>query len=115
MHELGIVFEISKTVQRFAMENNVKKIDVLVLEVGALSAAIPKYLADCFPAAIEGTVLENATLEIEILPANAICKTCENLYDVVQHQKICPDCKESNYEIISGQELNIKEIRVLED
>lgn len=115
MHELGIVFEISKTVQRFAKEHNVKKIDTLVLEVGALSAAIPKYLVECFPAAIEGTILENAKLEIEILPANVICKTCENLYDVVENQKICPDCKESNYEIISGQELNIKEIRIYEE
>lgn len=111
MHELGVVFEVVKTVKRIKIENNLTKVDTIVLQVGQLSSMIPKYLEECFPAAIDGTEFEDMKLEIEILPANALCKSCNTVYNAVDNRGICPKCHSDEKEIISGREFFIKEIK----
>ena len=81
MHELGVVIEIVKTVEKFAEKNGVKKIDDLVLQIGELSSMIPKYIESCYPAAADGTLLENTELKIEILPGNGMCRKCRKVLD----------------------------------
>ena len=44
MHEIGVVKQVVRTVESFAAENNVKKIDEVVLDIGELSLIIPKYV-----------------------------------------------------------------------
>ncbi len=110
MHELGIVYEVIKIVDRFAQENQLTRVDKIVLEVGQLSQAIPRFLEECYPAAVSETAYEDTKLEIIVLPANAKCKNCNEVYNVIKYRKICPQCDANQYELISGQEFNIKEI-----
>lgn len=110
MHELSIVLEIVKTVEAFARENGVSKINTLVLQIGELSTAIPQYIEDCYPMAVEGTLLENAELEIEILPGTAFCLVCEKTFNLKENDNSCPDCHGDNYRIEGGREFMIKEI-----
>lgn len=110
MHELSVVIEVIQTVEKFAVNNHVTKIDKLVLQIGELSSMIPSYIEACYPAAIEGTMLENTKLEIEVLPGNAICNACNKVYNVKAHKGQCPSCKCEAYEILSGKEFMIKEI-----
>ncbi|WP_461206674.1 hydrogenase maturation nickel metallochaperone HypA/HybF [Clostridium sp. DL1XJH146] len=111
MHELGIVFDIVKTVTAFAEKNAVTKIDTLVLQIGELASVIPKYIEDCYPAAVDGTIMEDTKLEIEILPGNAMCKECNKVFNVVQNRGKCPVCGCEEWETLSGKEFMIKEIR----
>lgn len=111
MHELGIMFHIVETVLEIAEENELAEVEAIVLEVGALSQVVPKYLFDCFPAACDGTMLEQTKLEIEELPANGKCKGCGSVYNVVETRRLCPACGETRYELLSGTEFSIKEIR----
>lgn len=67
MHELGIMYHIVKQVVRIVKENDVEEVEAIVLQVGEQSLVIPKYLHACFPAAVDGTVLENTKLEIEMI------------------------------------------------
>ncbi|MBA4383363.1 MAG: hydrogenase nickel incorporation protein HypA [Anaerolinea sp.] len=68
MHELGIMFNIVRSVEGFAAKNKVTKIDTLVLQVGDQSPVVPHYLEACYPAAVDGTLLEETKLKIEIVP-----------------------------------------------
>ena len=34
MHELGILMEVIRTVEKFAAENQIKRIEALVLQIG---------------------------------------------------------------------------------
>jgi len=43
MHELGVIIEVVKTVEKFAEKNSVKQIDTLVLQIGELSSMISIY------------------------------------------------------------------------
>lgn len=110
MHELGIVYEVIKIVDSFSKENNLTKVDKIVLEVGELSQAIPRFIEECYPAAVNETPYEDTKLEIIQLPANAKCKDCNEIYNVIKHRKVCPKCNGENYNLVSGREFNIKEI-----
>lgn len=110
MHELGIVYEVIKIVDNFSKENNLSEVKKIVLEVGQLSQAIPRFIEQCYPAAVDDTPYENTELEIVTIPAMGKCKSCNHLYNVVDNRRICPECNEANFNLISGEEFNIKEI-----
>lgn len=110
MHELGVVFEVVKTVLNFAEKNGLTKIDKLVLQIGQLSSMIPKYIEACYPAAADGTLLQETKLEIEILPGNGICKRCDKVFNLIENSQTCPNCGSKDWELLSGKEFMIKEI-----
>jgi len=110
MHELGIVYEVIKIVDQFSKDNHLTKVDKIVLEVGQLSQAIPRFIEECYPAAVNETAYEDTKLEIIVLPAHARCKVCNEIYNIVEHRKICPKCGGEEYALVSGEEFNIKEV-----
>lgn len=110
MHELGIVYEVIKVVDNFVKENNITRVEKIVLEIGQLSQAIPRFIEECYPAAVDQTPYEDTKLEIITLPANGKCKTCGEIYNIIEHRKICPNCKAEDFHLISGEEFNIKEV-----
>lgn len=115
MHELGIVMEIVRVVNELAQEQSITAVDAIVLQIGELSPVVPRYIEECYPAAVDGTFMENTKLEIEIMPGNGICKDCETVFNVLKSNGICPRCGSKNFEILSGRDFNIKEIRVPND
>lgn len=110
MHELGIVYEVIKVVDSFVRENDLTKVEKIVLEIGQLSQAIPRFIEECYPAAVDETAYRDTKLEIESLPAIGLCKECGSEFNVVEHRKVCPDCGKDQFTLVSGQEFNIKEI-----
>ena len=110
MHELGILINIVETVEAFARENGVTSIQTLVLQVGELSPVVPRYLEDCYPAAVEGTMLADTGLSIEIVPGEGRCWECETIFNIVEHESRCPRCGSPSFEILGGRDFLIKEI-----
>lgn len=113
MHELGVVIEVVKTIENIARKNALTKIDTLVLQIGELSSMIPRYIEACYPAAVDGTLLQDTKLEIEILPGNAICHKCNKVFNVIENNNNnnkCPNCGSEDCELICGKEFFIKEI-----
>jgi hydrogenase nickel incorporation protein HypA/HybF len=107
---MGIVIKVVKTVEDFALKNGVTRIETLVLQIGALSSAIPRYVEACYPMAVKNTLLEDTRLSIEVLPANARCRTCGIVFNALENKGTCPFCNSGNPEMISGNEFMIKEI-----
>jgi hydrogenase nickel incorporation protein HypA/HybF len=104
------MIEVVKTVENIARENGVTKIDTLVLQIGELSSMIPQYIEACYPAVVDGTLLQDTKLKIEIMPGNAICKKCSKVFNLIENNNKCPKCGSDNWEILSGKEFFIKEI-----
>jgi len=110
LHELGIMFNVVRSVENFARKNGVTQIDTLVLQVGELSPVVPQFIEACYPAAVDGTLLEETKLKIEIIPGNAMCKQCRKVFNLLRDGKKCPHCGEEEWDVISGKEFMIKEI-----
>ena len=110
MHELSIVINIVKEVEQIAKENGLTQIDTLVLQIGELSTVIPRFIEECYPAAVDGTSLLETKLKIEILPGNGLCGKCKTVFNLLENQHKCPKCNSKHWEILSGKEFMIKEI-----
>lgn len=116
MHEVGLLREVLRTVEKAAAENDVSCIDTIVLEVGQISGVIPEYLEECFPAAVYRTPMEGTKLAVEIILANGRCRQCGTVFPVVTNNGVCPKCGSNyDYDILSGTECFIKEIIVPEE
>jgi len=110
VHELGVVMEVIRTVEEIAAGNHLTRIESLVLQIGELSSIVPRYVEDCYPAAADGTLLENTRLEIEILPGNGRCRDCGGVFNLLKENRTCPACSGKSFEILGGREFLIKEI-----
>ena len=111
MHELGVIIEVVNQVEQFSRNNAVEKIDTLVLQIGELSSMIPEYMQKLYPAAVDGTILQDSRLEIEIIPGNGLCKSCQQVFNLLKGKGTCPKCGGKDFELLSGKEFYIKEIQ----
>ena len=113
MHELGVVFHITDSLEKVAAENEVTNVSKVVLELGEVSTVIESYLQNCWKWAVKKRDLfADAELIVETLPAVTYCEGCGQTYPTVEYGKICPHCKSPDTWLLQGNEFNIKEIEV---
>ena len=110
MHELGLISAVVKTVENIMAQENLTTVEKIVLQVGELSGVIPRYVEECFPAAVYKTTLENTKLEMEVVPGIVRCKKCGEEFSGYLHDLKCPKCGSESLEALSGREFIIKEI-----
>lgn len=111
MHELGIISSMVNTIQKIVMEQGLTQVQKLVLEVGELSGVVPRYMEACYPAAVYKTFMENTVLEMETIPGIVRCKSCGREFNAMAHDFTCPDCGSQDMEILSGNDVIIKELQ----
>jgi hydrogenase nickel incorporation protein HypA/HybF len=109
MHELGIVQQLLEIVGERSGGARVHKI---VMEVGMLSAVLPDALMFAFDVAREGTVADQATLEIISIPGSARCCACSAMLMLTKPYGRCA-CGSSELDWQSGEELNIRQMELL--
>ena len=111
MHELSIVTHVAKTLDEVAVENNLKKIGSVTLEVGEVSGIMTDYFEDCWNYfKVKHPILKDSILKLEMIPAITFCEDCRQEYSTMQHGKICPYCQSERTYLVQGNECNIKEI-----
>ncbi len=116
MHELGVIIEVVKQIEQFAKEEQLEEpIAVLTLQIGELSSMIPKYMMELYPAAVEGTILADSRLEVEVIPGNGKCKDCDTIFHLLSNHGKCPTCQSDRFLLLSGKEFMIKEIIIKEN
>ena len=116
MHELGVVFHCIKEVNKIAAENGVSRVNSVTVEIGEVSTVLPDLFEDCWNWAVKKeTVLKDAKVIIEILPAVTHCENCLQNYPTVQYGKICPYCGSGETYLLTGNELSIKQIEVFDE
>ncbi len=111
MHELGIVAHVIKRVEEVGKENSLKKIAKVTLEIGEVSGVVHHYLTDCWKWSVKKSeLLKDSELNIETLKAVTYCEDCGGNYSTVEFAKVCPYCKSEKTYLLTGNEMNIKEI-----
>ncbi len=110
MHELGITQNIIAIVTENAQGQKVQRV---LLEIGKLSAIMPEAVQFCFDICAAGTIVEGAILEILEIPGSARCRQCGEIIPLERPFGIC-NCGSVQLELITGEELKIKEIEIEE-
>ncbi len=114
MHELSIMTSIVDTAQKYAVENNAKKVKKISVLAGEMSGVLPYYLNYYFPKVIkdmplfDGCILDARAEEIRLL-----CKSCNTQYNPKQTDYVCPKCKSADCKILSGKDVTISCIEIL--
>lgn len=110
MHELGILNAMVHTVEDVIREEGAESVEKIVIEVGELSGVVPRYLEECWPAARYKTSMEETELVVEVVPGMVKCRDCSLIFNAMDSDMQCPDCRGKNLEVLSGNDLMIKEI-----
>lgn len=114
MHELGTIIYVIDTIEKLAVEQDLKKVGSITLEVGEVSGIIPDYLKDFWLYARKRSeLLKETELKIDTLKAVTFCQDCRKTYPTVAYGKECPYCHSGNTFLVTGNEYTIKEIEAM--
>ncbi len=115
MHEMGIAIQIVE-IATASIPAELKNVLVerVNLKVGKLAAVVPESLRFCFQIAAQDTLLRNAELNIEEIQVVVRCKECRAQDTISDPVFRCQHCNSSFVEIISGRELDITSIEIIE-
>ena len=116
MHEMGIATEIVRIVtESIPADIADPKVARINLKVGKLAAVVPQSLQFCFEIAAKETAAEGADLNIEEIAVSARCNACRHLWEISEPVFKCPKCESSDIEMLSGRELDIESIELVEE
>jgi hydrogenase nickel incorporation protein HypA/HybF len=115
MHELAIAQNILEIVQQSVPEEQAQWVRWIRMRIGPLSGVVADSLAFCFEAVISETKMRKARLAIEQLPMILRCRDCQNEFETDNLAFLCPACHSSNLELISGKEMDIVEIELIDE
>lgn len=114
MHELGIVMQVIEQVEKVAEENGVTKVLKLNMEIGEVSSVVPALFTDCFDWAKKKTKhMQETQLEMIILEGISYCQDCRQTYKTTSCAKKCPHCGSFHTYLVTGNEVNIRDIEVV--
>ncbi len=113
MHEISLCENIRDILEEHAVRDQFSKVKRVRVELGPLSSVEPEALRFGFDVVMRGSVGEGASLEIEASEASALCLTCLKTVPISGRSDTCPECGASTLEVMSGEELRIKELEVV--
>jgi hydrogenase nickel incorporation protein HypA/HybF len=108
MHELAITESV---VAQISDRVGDAKVIRVVLQIGKLSGVVCDSVRFCFDICADGTPLQGARLEIDETPGSARCRNCAATFEVEDLLTLCR-CGSANLELLSGQELKIREVEI---
>ena len=108
MHELAITQSVVDEVRSRAGSRPVHRVR---LRVGALTAVAPGSMLFCFDLVTAGTVLEGATLDIDMVPGQAACRSCGVSFTMADAVALCA-CGSAEVTVLAGRELTIVSMEV---
>lgn len=109
MHEMSITEGIIEICQQHAVGKKVVSLDV---EIGMLSSVVPEAVEFCFEACSAGTLLEGAVLNIIRVPGVGRCMECAAETAIDSLYAPCSSCGGYRLQIVSGEEMRVREIEV---
>jgi hydrogenase nickel incorporation protein HypA/HybF len=109
MHELAIAQSVVAIAGRHAGGRRVASVQ---LEVGHLRQVVPSALTFAFELVAEGTALEGAALEIDVVPAAGCCRTCGAETMLPGFPLCCARCGGFDVEVTRGEELLVKSLEL---
>ena len=116
MHEMGIALQIVEiATASLPSDLGEARVAAVNLKVGKLAAVVPESLRFCFDVAVKDTPLAGAKLAIEEIPIVAKCNDCNAEWTIDEPVFTCKTCESGSLEILSGRELDIESIEVVEE
>lgn len=105
MHEMSIASTLIAQVLDIAEANGAAKVEKITLQAGVLKQIVNDMLLTAWQSVTVDTIAEGSQLVIEDVPAEVLCKVCNEKFAPGVDNFLCPDCGQADYEILKGDEL----------
>lgn len=112
MHELSIVDALVKQCEKVAHENDATKINVVHVKIGILSGVEPYFLKSTYDTFREGTICENAELDMKIQNIVVRCNECGETNELTENVFMCPKCKSDDIQVIDGEDMMLMQLEM---
>ncbi|MBF0620704.1 MAG: hydrogenase maturation nickel metallochaperone HypA [Magnetococcales bacterium] len=112
MHELSICLALLDQVHAIAIQHNSKSVCRISVINGPLSGVETVLLEQAYTIACQGTVADEAQLEIESETLRVRCTICGLESDVVANNLTCQHCGDWHTEIIQGDRLLLAQVEL---
>jgi len=112
MHEMSLTEGVLQILQDNAKSKGFERVKTVWLEIGGLSGVEVEAIRFCFDVVMQGTLADQAKLEIIHVPGQAWCISCGKNIQVKQRFEPCPDCGGYQLQITGGDQMLIKELEV---
>ena len=115
MHELSIAQNIVEIIREHVPSNGLPLVKNVKLKIGELAGVVPDSLEFCFDAITEQTPMRNAVLVVEHIPFVVECRSCGRVSTNDIGTFLCAECGSDETRMVSGNELLVTAIEVLDE
>jgi hydrogenase nickel incorporation protein HypA/HybF len=109
---MSVTREMLQQLIEKAQSEGASRIKRVVLEVGEMSGLDSNDLRNSFQLLSQDTLAEGAELAITAVPLKVRCLSCSREYTASGYKMVCQACGSIASELISGNELRVKEMEV---
>jgi hydrogenase nickel incorporation protein HypA/HybF len=115
MHELSIALSIVDLASEEAERRGGVRVQAIHLRLGPLSGVVKEALLSAWDLAAEGSAVAGSRLVVEHVPVVVFCPTCQDRRTIASIQQFCcPDCGTPTGEVVSGRELEVFAMEIVE-
>jgi hydrogenase nickel incorporation protein HypA/HybF len=115
MHELSIALSLIETACEEMSRLGATRVNAVHMRLGPLSGVVKDALVFSFDAAAAGTPIEGARLEIEDVPVTVWCAVCDAKRELASlARRRCPACDAPTPDILTGEELELTAMEVVD-
>jgi hydrogenase nickel incorporation protein HypA/HybF len=112
MHEMSLAEGILGIVEEAARTQGFRKVKELRLEIGALAGVEVEALSFCLDVVLQGSVAEDARLELLRVPGAGWCMQCGETVTIAALYDACPRCGGYQVQATGGTEMRVKDLLV---
>jgi hydrogenase nickel incorporation protein HypA/HybF len=115
MHEMSIAVQIIESAVG-SIPDTLKgqPVSRITLDIGKMAGIVVDSLRFGFEIAAKGTALENAELVINEIPLTVICDSCNTTFELSEPDFWCRTCKDTPVRILTGREMVIRSLDIIE-
>ncbi|MBE0699625.1 MAG: hydrogenase maturation nickel metallochaperone HypA [Anaerolineaceae bacterium] len=112
MHELSVTESILEIAERYARQNEAKRVTELYLVIGRLASIVDDSVQFYWDIISQDTLCAGSKLHFERVPAKLICLDCENEYSLDNELIPCPTCGSAKVQVIAGEQFYLDSIEI---
>jgi hydrogenase nickel incorporation protein HypA/HybF len=112
MHELSVTESILEIAQRYANQNEAKRVTELYIVIGRLSSIVDDSVQFYWDIVTQDTLCAGSRLHFERVPAQMLCLDCEKTYMLDGELIPCPTCGSSKVHVTSGEQFYLDSIEI---
>ena len=115
MHELSVAKDIIDIAYQYLPDDTKSSCIILRVQIGTFKNIMPELLEFSYKVLTDKTPLEDSVLEIDSIPLTVKCQDCGKISEIEPTFFFCPECSSSDVYINTGNELQVKEIEIIEN